>query len=152
MFDGNITGEYIEFVSNLTVKASRELTLVSINIALLINDVFTLNFFVSLQKTENFINLDTEQIKNVTYTNDKGVPWFHSNCANAYDFRTSIIPPNSWSRTFSFLPPTSLVSALPNVSCLTLNISFLLVTSVVTLLSLMLTVLDILTLWTMVLT
>lgn len=87
MFDGNITGEYIEFVSNLTVKASRELTLVSINIALLINDVFTLNFFVSLQKTENFINLDTEQIKNVTYTNDKGVPWFHSNCANAYDFR-----------------------------------------------------------------
>lgn len=49
MFDGNITGEYIEFVSNLTVKASRELTLVSINIALLINDVFTLNFFVSLQ-------------------------------------------------------------------------------------------------------
>lgn len=65
---------------------------------------------------------------------------------------TSIIPPNSWSRTFSFLPPTSLVSALPNVSCLTLNISFLLVTSVVTLLSLMLTVLDILTLWTMVLT
>lgn len=45
---------------------------------------------------------------------------------------TSIIPPNSWSRTFSFLPPTSLVSALPNVNCLTLDISSVLVTSVVT--------------------
>ena len=45
---------------------------------------------------------------------------------------TSVIPPNSWSRSFRFLP---LGCVLPNVSCLAVDISSALV---VTLLSLML--------------
>lgn len=41
----------------------------------------------------------------------------------------TIIPPNSWSGMFSFLPPPSLGSVLPSVTCFTFDISSFLITS-----------------------
>lgn len=68
MFDGNITGEYTELVSNLRFKESK----LDSSVKMLYSCCFLkcFGFYLSSQKLERFIKLVIRQIKNLYLLNN----------------------------------------------------------------------------------